>query len=76
MSMKNVVEQECQMFWRTAAELKQAASLGYELYEFIDELDVLRQMTDNDMLKERCTKLMLVYAGRQNAQRSQIGART
>lgn len=64
------------MFWRVAAELKQAAAQGYELFEFIDELDVLRLMTDNDALKERCTKMMLAYSGRQNSQRPKIGART
>lgn len=73
--MKNVVEQECRMFWRTAAELKQAAAQGYELFEFIDELDVLRLYTENEALKDRCTKLMLQYAGLQNAQRPKIGAR-
>ena len=71
---KNVVEQECRMFWRVAAELKRAASLGYELFEFLDELDVLRQMTDSELLKDRCAKLILQYAGRQNAHRPKIGA--
>lgn len=73
---KNEVEQECRMFWRVAAEMKRAAAQGYELFEFIDELDVLRQMTESEMLKERCAKLMLEYSGRQNSQRPMVGART
>lgn len=72
-AVKNVVEQECKMFWRVAAELKSAAAQGYELFEFIDELDVLRTMTDSDVLKDRCAKLIMEYAGRQNAHRPKIG---
>ena len=52
----NVAEAEIKMFWKLRGLLTWAAASGEDLTDYVDELDVLREMTDSPTLKERCTK--------------------
>lgn len=66
---KNVIEAETRMFWKFTAQLRAAYANGEDTTELLDDLDTIRQMTESEMLKARCTDIMLQYAGRQNDRR-------
>jgi len=67
----NVMEQEARMFWRLVQDIKTACGAGTSICDFLDELDVLRGMTDSPALKARCTDAIATYGIRQNARRVQ-----
>jgi hypothetical protein len=60
---------ETRQFWHLSQDLRVAVARGLDLYEIIDELDVLSRYTDSEPLKTRCVDLMMKYAARANAQR-------
>lgn len=51
-----VVANEVRMFWRICLELR--SEDPQIVAEAIDEMDVLREYTDNPALKEQCTKMI------------------
>lgn len=57
-----VVANEVRMFWRICQELK--SEDPQIVTEAIDEMDVLREYTDNPALKEQCSRMIERMAAR------------
>ena len=51
-----VVANEVRMFWRICQDLK--SDDEQTVAEALDEMDVLREYTDNPVLKDQCTKMI------------------
>lgn len=58
--MRSNVRNEARHFWRLMHFTKTAQAIDdrEELAELADEFDVLREMTDWPLLKERCSKML------------------
>lgn len=60
--MRSVItDNEARHYWRLAQNVAVTRAAGAppdEMTEWIDELEVLREMTDWPLLKERCTRLI------------------
>lgn len=57
-----VVANEVRMFWRICQDFRSGDP--QIVTEAIDEMDVLREYTDNPALKEQCTKMIERMAAR------------
>lgn len=62
-------EGERKMFWCVASEMQAAARKGEDIREFLEEITVIRDYTDDPAIRERCNDLLADHRRKENAAR-------
>lgn len=66
----NAVEKDCRMFWDMARDLHDAIERGDDIFEELDMLASLQEITDVPVIKRGCARLIERHRQQANEQRS------